>query len=298
MKLFARFASLPPTLKLLLLLVFILTGVLFTAIIATILLVAMDVDVEAFTAGSLSTGMLKAMQLSTTLGMIGVPGLLAMIAYGYRDAVSKTKLTVMGAVLLLAFALLPVNEWLGVWNYGLDLPDFMQDLEDSIRLSEEQTAALVKRFLVMDGPLDLIINLIVVALAPAICEELLFRGALQRIFHERFDLHLAILAAAVVFSAFHMQFLGFVPRLVLGVVLGYLYAWSGKLIYPMLLHFINNATVVVLVYMMGPEMLETQEATLTASSPFVVLLLGVGISAAAMYYVHNVTLTPDESNPS
>ncbi len=298
MKIAGRFASLPISLKLLLLLVFILTGVAFTAMLVTIAFVIAGVDVASFTTGSLSTGLLKTMQLATTLGMLGLPGLLAMLAYGYRDVVSRTNITVMGAVLLLAFALLPVNEWLGVWNYGLNLPDFLQGLEDSIRQSEEQTAKLIKQFLLMDGPTDLLFNLVVVALAPAVCEELLFRGALQRIFHERFDIHLAILAAAVVFSGFHMQFLGFVPRLVLGVVLGYLYAWSGKLVYPMLLHFVNNASVVVLVYIMGPEMLETQEATLTASSPFVVLLLGVGISAAAMYYIYKTTLTPDESNPS
>ena len=104
----------------------------------------------------------------------------------------------------------------------------------------------------MDGIGDLVVNLIIVALLAAVGEELLFRGSMQNIFLEwTKNKHAAVWITAVLFSALHAQFYGFLPRMLLGVVLGYLYIWSGSLWLSMLFHFLNNGLAVLFSYLIA-----------------------------------------------
>jgi membrane protease YdiL (CAAX protease family) len=97
--------------------------------------------------------------------------------------------------------------------------------------------------------MDLFSNLLVIALLPAIGEELFFRGIVQKQFEELTQNRTAgIVLTALLFSALHMQFFGFIPRFVLGVFLGFLYQWSGTIWLPVTAHFINNAGAVILTW--------------------------------------------------
>ena len=90
-----------------------------------------------------------------------------------------------------------------------------------------------------------------IGILPAVGEELLFRGIVQQLFKKKFgNAHAAIWISAAIFSALHMQFFGFLPRLVLGAMFGYMLEWSGTLWLPMIAHFVNNATAVVAYYLM------------------------------------------------
>src|SRR5690554_5832087 len=101
-----------------------------------------------------------------------------------------------------------------------------------------------------DNAGDFILALIVIGLIPAVGEELLFRGLVQnQIGAITKNIHVAIWLAAFLFSTFHFQFYGFVPRMFLGVLFGYLYYWSGNLFIAMLAHFINNGLTLILLYM-------------------------------------------------
>ena len=101
----------------------------------------------------------------------------------------------------------------------------------------------------MDSLLDLGINLILIAIIPAVGEELLFRGYLQESFSKWLqNAHLAIIFSAFLFSAIHLQFHGFFPRFILGILLGYLFFWSGSIMIPIFAHFVNNALVVIFSY--------------------------------------------------
>lgn len=92
---------------------------------------------------------------------------------------------------------------------------------------------------------DFFFNILVIALLPAIAEELLFRGAVQRSFNRMFNNpHVAIWLAAFIFSAIHVQFFGFFPRMLLGAAFGYIYLWTGSIWYAMFAHFLNNAAAV------------------------------------------------------
>lgn len=146
------------------------------------------------------------------------------------------------AGLIFIVAIQPVINYMVELNHLLPVFDWMIE-------AEHQAEELTQSFLQMNNPTDLLINLLVIGLLPAFGEELLFRGVLYRlsIGISRSE-HKAILVTAFVFSAVHMQFLGFIPRFVLGLALGYMRKWSGSLWLPMLVHALNNSMAVVLHY--------------------------------------------------
>lgn len=95
----------------------------------------------------------------------------------------------------------------------------------------------------------LLFNLLIIALIPAVGEELTFRGVLQQGLSRRMNPHVAIILAAAIFSFIHFQFYGFLPRMFLGILLGYMFYVSGSLWTSILMHFVNNGTAVVLYYL-------------------------------------------------
>lgn len=147
-------------------------------------------------------------------------------------------------------AVTPFINFIGEINASLHLPTFLKGVEEWMKQTEAQAAEITKVFLDMKNPLDLIVNLFMIGLIPAIGEELVFRGVVQRIFSQWWkNKHIAVWVTAILFSAMHMQFYGFLPRLVLGAMLGYLYLWSGSLWLPILAHFTNNAAAVIFTYL-------------------------------------------------
>ena len=103
---------------------------------------------------------------------------------------------------------------------------------------------------------DFIIVFLMVAVLPAIGEELLFRGMIQNLLGEITNRkHISVIITAFLFSAIHMQFFGFVPRFLLGMLLGFLFEWSGSLWWPVIAHFANNGSAVVFTYLYKHNML-------------------------------------------
>ncbi len=122
---------------------------------------------------------------------------------------------------------------------------------------EAQAMAMTKIILDLDNGPGLVAVLVSVAVLPALCEEWLFRGTLQPILARGTgNLHVAIWVSAALFSAIHMQFFGFIPRLLLGALFGYLVAYSGSIWPAVVGHFVNNAGVVIVAAWMGPEWFE------------------------------------------
>jgi hypothetical protein len=131
-------------------------------------------------------------------------------------------------------------------NGRIELPDCMAALEQKMREMEDNAALLTERFLQADNVGVLLINLGLMALLPALSEELTFRGTLQQILSNR---HVAIWATAFIFSAIHMQFYGFVPRMLMGAMFGYIFVWTGSLWVPIVMHFTNNGMAVIAYYL-------------------------------------------------
>ncbi len=150
---------------------------------------------------------------------------------------------------VLVFTILPGINWLIAVNEQLALPNWLSGVEHWMRESEENAARLTEAFLNTKTISGLLLNIFMVAFLASIGEELLFRGVLLRILNNwTRNVHLAVWISAILFSVFHMQFFGFLPRLVLGVVFGYLLVWSGSLWLPVVAHFINNGAAVVVYY--------------------------------------------------
>ncbi|HRH64847.1 MAG TPA: CPBP family intramembrane metalloprotease [Bacteroidia bacterium] len=148
----------------------------------------------------------------------------------------------------------PLINFLGELNGTMHLPGFLKTVEDWMRASEERASELTKAFLEMPTFGDMLFNVFMIALIPAIGEELLFRGVVQKIFTGwAKNVHVGVWMAAILFSAMHMQFYGFVPRLLLGAMLGYLFVWSGSLWLAILAHFVNNASAVIFTYLYQQE---------------------------------------------
>jgi len=149
-------------------------------------------------------------------------------------------------VLVIMFISSPVIEFLSNINQKMILPHFLQWMRNSEDATEKMVAALLQ----MKTIWDMLFDLVFVGLLTAIAEEFMFRGCLQTIFERWFkNTHAAIWVAAILFSAIHMEFFGFLPRLMLGAMFGYFVAWSGSVWPAVWAHFLNNGTAVVATYL-------------------------------------------------
>ena len=168
---------------------------------------------------------------------------------------SKVKGEVLWAVALMLVALPAIN-LLGYMNKQMVLPAFLEPLEQWMKTSEEGAKVLIEQFMNVTTFGGVIVNILLMALLPAVAEELTFRGVLQRLLTPRLlasspyrqTPHIAIWCSAILFSAIHMQFYGFVPRMLMGALFGYMLVWTGSLWIPILMHFTNNAVAVILYF--------------------------------------------------
>lgn len=169
-------------------------------------------------------------------------------------------------------------------NEQLQLPDAFSALENWMKQAEDSAAQLTKAILYSDGQAMLIIKLLVIAVIPALCEELLFRAGLQQLLLRKTGkIHLSVWVSAAIFSAIHFQFYGFLPRMLLGAVLGYLMVCSGSLWPGVVFHLLNNATGVVI----GHFHLDTSGIALLSESyvyPWYAVVLSTVLSVAVVVY--------------
>ena len=190
-------------------------------------------------------------------------------------------------IFVLLIVAVPLINFLGSLNSHMELPSWMEGVERQMRASEEQAAKLTEKFLVIDTPWQFIYAMIMIAVLPALGEELMFRGILQRIFSEwSGSRHTGIWASAILFSALHMQFYGFVPRLLLGVLLGYLFFWSGSLWLPIIAHFINNGAAVIASYMYRHNSLSVNPDTIGTENDYAAVIISATITAALIWMIY------------
>ena len=128
-------------------------------------------------------------------------------------------------------------------------------MPESLITKEADANATIALFLQADNVFAMLLNIGLMALLPAIAEELTFRGTLQQIIansqQPTAKVHMAIWATAILFSAIHMQFLGFIPRMLMGAMFGYMFVWTGTLWIPIVMHFTNNAFAIIVYYLMA-----------------------------------------------
>ena len=189
----------------------------------------------------------KFQQMLASVGVFALPGFLFAIMTTHGNAsgflgFKKAQLPAFYAIgVLLLLLSFPFEGWLGQLNRHIPLSQWMVN-------AEKQANEKMGDFLRVNSTMDIVINVIIIAAIPAVCEEICFRGALQRILIQCFNSPWAgIVFTGAFFSAFHLQFQGFLPRMFMGILLGAAYWYSGSLWVSILAHFFVNAAQVIAV---------------------------------------------------
>ena len=186
-------------------------------------------------------------------------------------SLQETSLPILLLVGILVIGFMPFDAIFIELNQKLALPESMKSIQDWMKKSEDAGAGITKFLTDFKDPSQLIVALVVVAVLAGVSEELVFRGVLQNIALRAFgNPHVAIWFAAFWFSFIHFQFFGFLPRMFLGALFGYLYFWTKNLWVPMFAHFVNNGFTLLMVYLyknktVGMDIESTESVPITAA---------------------------------
>jgi len=278
-------------LRLVVLVTFIIVGLILTTIgtAAVMLMSGLSMEdvmnLQKTGTGSLGPGLIRILLCLQHVFTFILPGLVFGILFykkewlhGLRLSKEPGWLLALLGIFFLAAAYPLVNLSFMV-NNTIDLPQWALNFESEA----EETMKLI---LQMDTVWIFIANLVIIAILPGIGEELIFRGVLQKqlgfLFNNKV---IAIWVAAFIFSAIHLQFEGFLPRFVLGLVLGYLYYWTGNLWITMIAHAFNNGIQIILIYMTGMDISQVDE-TSSDQLQWWMIPLSVGV----MYFLYTAIM--------
>ncbi len=297
----------------------LLKGVLWLGIMA-LLFVASMVGYVLYVqlTGLQSVMALKMAQLVQSLLVFVVPALLAVWCWSRRPA-EWLRLRAVGngwvyaIVVVLMIVAQPGINMLATWNEGIRLPAFMSEIEQYFQDMEASARELTEMLAAAPTIGTMLLNLVVLAAVPAIGEELSFRGVLLGLIDGDTTLgarispsrrtHIAVWVVGIIFSLIHFQFYGFIPRMLLGVVLGYLLVWTGSLWVPMVAHFTNNALVVLLYFAeehfaINSESLESFGTGTTSWAGWLSLLLSLLLLWLVRNAVQKRSSAPHPANPA
>jgi uncharacterized protein len=193
-------------------------------------------------------------------------------------------------VFILVLIFIPLNSQFIEWNAHMKLPEALSGLEKWMRDKEDQLAVLTGFLTKYDKFGQLLIALFVVVLLPALGEEMLFRGIIQRKLEAQWrNPHVAIWVSAAIFSAIHFQFYGFIPRMLLGALFGYLYHWSGSLWLAVFAHFVNNGFVLVMMYLYNLKVLGINLEE-TKTMPVLIVISSLVLSFLTLFMIRREAL--------
>jgi membrane protease YdiL (CAAX protease family) len=238
-----------------------------------------------------SVTILKFLQFISQIGMMLAPTLLCAYLFAaspleFLSLNRSRKFSLYFMVFFMMLCAAPLINYLVELNSLLKLPSFLSSLEAKMISMEEQASKLTDAFLLMRTKKDLLINILLIGVLPAIGEELLFRGVLQKLLKEMIgNIHVCILLVSVLFSAIHMQFYGFLPRMMLGMFFGYLLEWSGSLWLPIVAHFINNASAVIFSWFVQHQVIDFNPDTLgTEAGHGWMVFLSLALFASGLFF--------------
>ena len=194
----------------------------------------------------------KLIQIMGSVGTFIVPAFLFSYLFegdlfSYYKFRNPTGMAPMLLVILMMVSVIPFINYMAEINLKMEIP--IRALDQLLRSLESTAEEMMVAFTATKNIGGLLVNLLMIGVIAAVGEELIFRGLLQRLMCDMVkNVHLAILITALIFSAFHFQFFSFLPRFVLGLVLGYLMYYGQSIWYPILAHFVNNAMGVIYYY--------------------------------------------------
>lgn len=229
------------------------------------------------------------LQVFSAIGTFVIPALILnkieKNRQAYFDLSFRADIILYGLVVLLMFVFSPFFEITILLNEQMHLPDFLKGLEHWMRAKEDETQALTGALLGRSSFVGLMTNIFMIGILAAVGEEFLFRGCLQNILIKWIGKpHMAIWITAAVFSAIHIQFYGFLPRMLIGALCGYLYLWGRSIWLPITAHFINNATAVFVAFYLTRSGKPLDSLSFELNQwPWAIVSLAVGIFVLSVY---------------
>jgi len=292
-----------------LLTLFLMLGCFLGALVIAVIVVIPFTHMSANAILSASTeiqnplylNLLKYLQVVQSIALFIVPAFLVSYLFGYKPG-EYLKLKKIPAVKILIISIgliiviIPLINFLEEMNSRLQLPASLKSIENWMKTSESTANTLSEIFLKVNNVKGLLFNLFMMALLPALGEEFMFRGIFQRLFSEMFkNYHWGIICSAALFSAIHFQFYGFVPRMLLGVIFGYMLVWSGTIWIPVIAHFLNNAIGVIFYFLLSKGLVNNSLDNIgTGNKEVQISMISLFLSFALLYLFYMVSKKQNE----
>ncbi|TDI76881.1 MAG: CPBP family intramembrane metalloprotease [Bacteroidetes bacterium] len=198
-------------------------------------------------------------------------------------------LTMVLITFIIVFSFMVTNTVFIDWNASIKLPEIFGGFEQWAKGLEDSMKIITEYLTEFDTTGYFILTIFVIAVIPGVGEELLFRGFLQNILRRIFkNDHVAIWIAAILFSAIHFQFYGFIPRMLLGALFGYLYLWSGNLLIPIIAHFINNSVSLIALYIYQKGLTDIDVESTEALPTMYILIFSALFVVTLVYFKNNL----------
>ncbi len=231
---------------------------------------------------------LKYLVVIQSLSLFWIPSFVIAWLYSRPGQFFNLSYRVNYQSIILIIALIIVSQGvvniLAYWNYNFHLTGNLHDLELKLREMEKTAQVLTNKMLSDTSFSGLVLNIIVVALIPAIGEELFFRGVLQSHLHETIrNKHIAIFIAAFIFAFAHNEFFTFLPRIFLGLILGYIFYWFKNIWAPILAHFTNNFLGVLIYFFSLRQGKSLEELSQVTKPQIWIVLLSLVLLIPIMY---------------
>lgn len=241
--------------------------------------------IEDLRNGSVSVEFQKLLLVLSSTGTFVIPPLIfakleSRKPLAYLNFKKPEPIYLIFLALIIMVSATPFIEWTIFINQQIQLPAFLEPVENWMKYKEMAGEILTKQLLVMDSGLSLAVNLLIMAIIPAIGEELMFRGGIQKIFTKwTNNYHLGVWIAAIAFSSIHFQFYGFIPRMLMGVLFGYMLVFSNSMWVPIIAHFYNNASIVIVAYVFQQQGKPLNDLTKPESQSWHLVILSVIFTA-------------------
>lgn len=232
---------------------------------------------------------LLTLQFFSQIGLFIIPSILFffLVRNDNLFSIPKTKISFVLFSLSIAIILfsLPAIQKMIEWNEAIKLPRIFSGIEIWMKTSEGKAERLTDLFLMRSLISSYLLNIIVIGIVPAVGEEMAFRGILQPLFTRWIKRkHLAVIITAILFSAMHLQFYGFFPRLFLGIVLGYMFLWSKSLWFPILAHFVNNFISITVGFLFASGYIKTNYKDFGTTNNIIMVIMSIISIFVILYF--------------
>ena len=236
--------------------------------------------------------LVRYLQILTNISFFTIPALIAAYLFSgnavkYLGLRQGAKLKWFIATLLVMLTAIPAINLLLMLNEMIVFPESLAGLESWLMKYEDNAQQTTKLFLNVDTLGGLFFNIFMMAILPAIGEELIFRGLLHKIFVKwTGNVHVAIIITGLLFSMMHLQFYGLFPRWILGILFSYMMVWSGTIWVPILAHFVQNTLAIVVHYLIYKKMISDEVETIGASSSDIPLIIfATSLCAVTLWFM-------------